>query len=213
MNSRFPMPTLRLFVNNLSIGGVQWLAANHQVHWGEQILLGTLDQHISSKSQVISRLVGSWWRNADLLKTPNKLMHKATSELGHAGDGWEIPERLHILEVSSNRVVPWSNICAFGQILVVDELETSGLNGADALGDGNHIGDTVALLNTDANLAVADVVDVVAVGHQPLVNTKDTTWLKSAVDLAVDALEGLSVDGGLNGVDGIESLVGELHLL
>lgn len=192
---------------------LQWLTSNHQVHRSEKILLSTSDQHISSKSQVVGRLVGSWWCDTDLLQSPDELVNQAASDLGHSGNGWEIPDRLHVLEVASNWEVPWSGILgSLGEILVVLEDEASSLDGTETLRDADHVGDTVALLDTETNLTVTDVVDVVLVGHEPLVDTEDSAWLQNVEDLGIDTLERLCVDGSLNGIDGIEGLWCESHL-
>jgi hypothetical protein len=60
---------------------------------------------------------------------------------------------------------------------------------------------------------VVGVVVVVLVRHQPLVDTEDTTGLENAEDLAVNALKRWCVNSGFDGVDGIERVVRERHLL
>lgn len=93
------------------------------------------------------------------------------------------------------------------------ELEPRGLDGAQAFRDGDHVGDAVALLDAEADLAVAGVGVVVGVCHEPFVDAEDAAGLEDAEDLRVDALEGGGVHGGFDGVDGVEGGVWEGHLL
>lgn len=139
-------------------------------------------------------------------------MKDAAGGVGHADDSEEVQVALHVAELASNGPVPGHGVVAVSKILVVEELETDVLHGSEALADGHHVGDTVADLDGKTNVTVLDVVVVVVVGHEPFIDTKDTTGLEDTVDLAIDTLELGSVDGGLNGVDGIEGVIGEGHL-
>lgn len=140
-------------------------------------------------------------------------MGDTAADLGHAGDGEEVVDGAHVLEVARERVVPGGGVRALGQVLVQLELEAGGFDGGDALGDGHHVGDAVALLDAEADLAVVLVVVVVLVGHEPLVDAKDAAGLEHAVDLAVDALQRGGVHSGLDGVDAVEGVIREGHLL
>ena len=58
-----------------------------------------------------------------------------------------------------------------------------------------------------------DVVVIVVVGHEPFIDTKCSTGLEDTEDFAVDAFEGWGVDGCFDGVDCVEGVVWEGHLL
>jgi hypothetical protein len=64
-----------------------------------------------------------------------------------------------------------------------------------------------------ADLAVLGVRRIIVVGHEPLVDSEDTAGLQDLEDLAVNTLETGGMDGGLDGVDGIETVGLEGHLL
>lgn len=57
------------------------------------------------------------------------------------------------------------------------------------------------------------IVVVVVVGHEPFVNTEYTARFEHAEDLAVYTFERGGVDGGFDGVDCVEGVLGEGHLL
>jgi hypothetical protein len=121
--------------------------------------------------------------------------------------------RLDVPELTSQRPVPGEGIGTVREILVVEHLKARVVNGSDTLRDLAHVGNTITLLDTQSNLTVAEVVVVVLVSHEPLVHTEDTAGLKNSEDLAVDALESGSVHGSLDSINGIETVVGERHLL
>jgi len=137
---------------------------------------------------------------------------ETTAPPGHAGDGEEVPDGTHVLERSRQRVVPGDSVGASSQVLVVFELEAGVLHGLDTLGDGDHVGDTVTLLNTETDTAMLGVIVVVLVSHQPFVHTEGAAGLENAEDLRVDANQLGSVHGGLDGVHSVKGVVGELHL-
>ena len=139
-------------------------------------------------------------------------MDEATGSVGHADDSEEVEVALHVAKLTGNRPVPGHGVVAGSKILVVEELETDVLHGGETLADGHHVGDTVADLDGETNVTVLDVVVVIVVGHEPLIDTENTTGLEDTVDLTVDTLELGSVDGSLDGVDGIERVVRERHL-
>ena len=78
---------------------------------------------------------------------------------------------------------------------------------------GDHVGNAVAALDGEADCAVAFVGRVVGVGHYPFVDAEDGAGFEDAVDLGVDGCEGGGVDGGFDGVGGIESVLGEVDFL
>lgn len=139
-------------------------------------------------------------------------MGEATAPPGHASNGEEVPDGTHVLERTGQRVVPGGSVGAGSKILVVEELKAGILNGLDALRDSDHVGNTVTLLDTETNATVLGVVVVILVSHEPLVDTESTTGLQDTENLAVNTNQLGGVDGGLNGVDSIEGVVGELHL-
>lgn len=188
------------------------LLADHEVHGSEQVLLSTLDQAVSSESQAVGSLLGALGEETDGLTGADETVGKATAPPGHAGNGEEVPDGAHVLERTGQRVVPGGSIGAGSQILVVENLEASVTDGLQALGDGNHVGDTVTLLDTETDATVLGVIVVVLVSHEPLVDTELATGLEDTEDLAVDTDQLGSVDGSLDGVNGIEGVVGELHL-
>ena len=188
------------------------LLADHQVHGGEQVLLRTLDQAVTSQSERVSGLLGSPGEETDGLTGTDETVGETTAPPGHAGNGDEVPKGTHVLEGTGQRVVPRGSVRAGSEILMVLELEAGVLHGLDTLGDADHVGDTVTLLDTETDTAVLGVVVVVIVGHQPLVDTEGAAGLEDAENLRVDTDQLGSVHGGLNGVNGIEAVVGELHL-
>lgn len=139
-------------------------------------------------------------------------MHNATTPPGHASDGEDVSERGHVLERAGKRIVPRDLVGSLGQILVVQKLEASSLEGGQALGDGNHVRDTVALLDTKPDFTVLLVVIVVFVGHEPFVDTEHTSGLQHTEDLTVDTLEAGCVHSRLDGIHGVEGVVREPHL-
>lgn len=188
------------------------LLADHQVHGSEQVLLRTLDETVTGQSERVSGLLGSLGEETDGLTGTDETVGEATAPPGHAGDGDKVPDGTHVLEGAGQRVVPGGSVGAGSEILVVLELETGVLHGLDTLGDADHVGDTVALLDTETDAAVLGVLVVVLVGHQPLVDTEGAAGLENAEDLRVDANQLGSVHSSLDGVDGVEAVVGELHL-
>ena len=60
---------------------------------------------------------------------------------------------------------------------------------------------------------MAFVGRVVGVGHYPFVEAEDAAGLEDAEDLRIDAFKGGGVDGGFDGVGGVESIFGEVDFL
>lgn len=96
--------------------------------------------------------------------------------------------------------------------MVDEDLEATVGKGLTGDVDGEHLGDTVAELDLVADLSVLWVGLVVLVGHDPLVDGEDTTWLEDLVDLLVALLEVWRVAGGLDGVDLVEGALVELEV-
>jgi hypothetical protein len=159
-------------------------------------------------------------------------VNSRTSKLSHTENGEQVADGTNVLKVSSERVVPRDGVGALGKVLVVLELESGGLDGAESLGNLDHLGDTVTTgcglaswseikdcrlgyihLNSVADLTVLGVVGVVVVGHQPFVDTENSTGLEDLEDLGVDTLKGGGVDGSLDSVNGVERVGRERHLL
>lgn len=140
-------------------------------------------------------------------------MDQTTANLGHSEDGGHIAERADVLELARKGPVPWVGVVALSEILVVLHDEASSLHGRQRNLNLLHVGDTVTDLDSETDLTVVGVVVVVGVRHEPLVDTEYTAGLQNAENLAVDALERGGVDSGLDGVDGVEGVVRERHLL
>ncbi|KAI6771855.1 hypothetical protein HG531_009480 [Fusarium graminearum] len=166
-----------------------------------------------SKSQAVSSLLGSGRGKLEGLEETSQTVGDGSTPSGHAHNGEEVTDSLDVAELTSQRPVPGKGVGAIRKILVVEHFEARVVDGSDTLRDLAHVGNTITLFDTQSNLTVAEVVVVVLVSHEPLVHTEDTTGLKNTENLAVDALESGSVNGGLNGINGIEAVVGERHLL
>lgn len=188
------------------------LFADHQVHGGEQLLLSTSNKTVCSYSQAVCGLLGTCRSQSQQLQKTRETVRRPASPLGHLYDGEGIENTLHVLPVTSQRPVPREGVRAVGQVLMVEHLESSNLHGLETVGDLDHVGDTITQLDSKTNLTVVEVVVIVVFGHEPLVDTKDTAGLEHTQDLAVDTRQLRGVDSSLNGVDGIEAVVGEVHL-
>jgi len=92
-------------------------------------------------------------------------------------------------------------------------LKTRAAHRGESFFPRDHVGDAVAALDAQADFAVAFVGRVVGVGHHPLVDAEDAAGFEDAEDLGVDAFEGGGVDGGFDGVGGVESIFGEVDFL
>lgn len=95
------------------------LLADHEVHGGEEVLLSTFDQTVSSQGQAVGGLLGTLGEETDGLAGTDEAVGKATAPPGHAGNGEEVPGRTHVLEGARQRVVPGNRVRASGEILVV----------------------------------------------------------------------------------------------
>lgn len=193
-------------------GRLLGLASNHQVHWCEKLLLTTGNKTITSQRQAVSGLLGSPWEETDFLKGTDEIVGKTTTPPCHTGNSEEVPGGSHVLERTGERVVPRNRVRTVGQILIVDEVETGVADSLKSLRNLDHVGDTVTLFDTKTDLAVLRVVVVILVSHEPLVDTKHTTGLQHTENLLVNTLQLGSVDSRLDGINGIEGVVGEAHL-
>jgi len=112
-----------------------------------------------------------------------------------------IPKRLSLSDVTLERVIPRHIILPLCQILFVFNLKPDLDQRLTSVIVPPHLGDPITEFNLVCDLSVFGVRGVVTVGHDPFVDTKDTTGFENLEDLAVDALKGRSVAGGLDGVD------------
>jgi hypothetical protein len=171
------------------------------------------DQAVCSESQTVSSLLGARRSELEGLKETSQVVGNGSAPGGHADDGENITNGLDVAELARQGPPPGESIRAHCQILVVKHLKARVLNGIDALGDLAHVGDTISLLDTQSNLTVAEVIIIILVGHEPLIDTENTTRLENSEDLTVDAFEGRGVAGSLNGINSIKAVVREGHLL
>lgn len=92
------------------------------------------------------------------------------------------------------------------------ELKASPFEGGQALGDFDHVADTVTLLNPQPAGAVLRIVIVILICHQPFVYAEDSTGFQHSEDLLVYALQAWCVHGRFNRVHGVEAVFREAHL-
>lgn len=92
----------------------------------------------------------------------------------------------------------------------LDQLEAHRGERVHALLLGGHVGQAVALLDLLLDRAVQLVVLVVLGRQAPLVAREHLSGLEHAEDLGVHTLALGGVAGGLDGVDTVEGVVGEL---
>ena len=121
------------------------LAANHEVHGSEEVLLRAGNEAVGALGEGIAGLLSSWWCEANLLEQSGEAVHQGAGGVCHAEDSEEVEIRLHVLHLSGNRPVPWERVSTVGEILVVEKIETGGLDGRYTLGNGNHEGTDVRL--------------------------------------------------------------------
>lgn len=208
----YRMPAKHKHLYSSEGGHLLGLASDHQVHRCEKLLLTTGNETVTSQRQAVGCLLGSPREETDFLKGTDETVGKTTTPPCHTGNGEKVPRGSHVLERTGERVVPRNRVRTVGQILVVDEVETSVADSLKALRNLDHVGDTVTLLDTKTDLAVLSVVVVIFVCHEPLVDTEHTTGLQHTEYLLVDTLQLRSVDSRLDGVDSIEGVVWEAHL-
>ena len=201
---------MRKSLVHISIGR---LAADHEVHGCEQLLLATSNKAVGGESQAVGCLLSALGCQTDGLEAADELVNDATANLGHAKDGGDIANGGDVLQLARQRPVPGVGVVTVREILVVLQDETGSLHGGKSDLDLLHVGDTVTDLDAETDLTVVGVVVIVRISHEPLVDTEDTAGLEHTEDLAVDALEGGGVDSSLNGVNSIEGVVRERHLL
>lgn len=191
---------------------LQGLLRNHQEHGCEQLHPPTSHQIVRSDSQAISGLLRPLRQEAYGLHPAHELVGKPTTPPGHACEREDVTQRRHVLPRPGERVVPRDLIGTISQVLRVLEFESRGLDGVQRVRRGHHVGDAVTLLDPQADLAVERVVVVVVIRHDPFVDAKRPARFEDFVDLTVDPLEAGGVDGGLDGVDGVEAVRFEVHL-
>ena len=192
---------------------IRGLPSNHQIHRREELLLPARHQAVRREPQAIRRLLRPLRRQPDPFQAPDNPMREPPAPLRHPRDRDQIPQAPHHPQVPVQRVVPRFRVLPVGQVLVEFQFETGGFDGGESFGDADHVADAVALLDSQADLAVVRVGVVVGVGHEPFVDAEDAAGLEDAEDLAVDAFEGRGVDGGFDGVDSVEGIRGKGHLL
>ena len=112
-----------------------------------------------------------------------------------------VPQSLGLADITLEGVVPRYVILPLGEILFVLDDEPDALQRLSSVVVPPHLGNPIPELDLVCDLAVFRVGSVVTVGHDPFVNSKDTTGLEDLEDLAVDALESRSVAGSLDSVD------------
>ncbi|KAI6775056.1 hypothetical protein HG530_001814 [Fusarium avenaceum] len=147
------------------------------------------DQAVCSESQTVSSLLGSCRSELEGLKETSQVVGNGTTPGGHANNSENVTNGLDVAELTRQGPPPGESIGAHCQILVVEHLEARVLDGINTLGDLAHVGDAIALLDTQSNLTVAEVVIVILIGHEPLINTENTSRLKHSEDLAVNTLK------------------------
>ena len=140
-------------------------------------------------------------------------MRHKPPHLRHPRYRHQIPHTPRHPQIPIQRIIPRPRIHPIRQILTYLQLKPCCFHGGDSFGDGHHVGDPVALFDTEADFAVVGVAAGVGGCHEPFVDGEDAAGFEDAVDLGVDAFEGGGVDGGFDGVDGVEGGGGEGHLL
>ena len=99
------------------------LPADHEVHGCEQLLPATGDEGVSGDSQGVGSLLGTLGRKADGLESTDEPVCTSAANLCHADEGGEVPNALHVLEISREGVVPRQLIWSVCEIFVYFELE------------------------------------------------------------------------------------------
>lgn len=190
------------------------LSSYHQVHGCKQLLLPSLYKPIRRFAQALGRLPRTTGEKADGLKgTHERVRHQSTPPV-HAQDSGNIPHRLGVPYIAAKGPVPRGGpVVVSGEVLVELELEAGRLDGLRSFRDLHHLRDAAALLDSDANAPVLEVVVVVLLRHEPLVDAEDAPRLQHLEHLAVHALQGGRVDRGLDGVDGVERVLGKWYVL
>ena len=69
------------------------------------------------------------------------------------------------------------------------------------------------MFDAESYFPVVWVRVIVVISHEPFVDAEDAAGFEDAVDLGVDSFEGGGVHGGFDGVDAVEGVVWEGHLL
>lgn len=189
------------------------LLGHHQIHGGEQVFPSASNEAVRSKSEAVGGLLRARGDHTDRLHDTGEAMHERAAPLRHADDVEDVTGRLDVTELARNWPIPRHRVISCCKILVHDHVEADGINGRKCLGDLAHVGDTVALLDSETNVSVVKVIVVILLSHEPLVDAEYATRLEDTEDLAVDSLKGGSVDRRLNRVNSVERVVREGHLL
>lgn len=189
------------------------LPRHNKIHGRKQLFLPALDQTIGSDCKAVSRLLCSRRHEPDPFQRANCIMGDVTSPFRHTCNRDHIPQRLRHAQIPIEGVIPGPGVFACSEVFVEFELKAGGSDGLEALGDADHVRDSVALLDSKADAAVLGVVVVVGICHEPFVNAEDAAGFEHAENLGVDALEGGGVHGGFDCIDGVKAVVWEGHLL
>ena len=189
------------------------LLGHHEVHGGEEIGLGAGDQAVSGLRETVGGFLGSLGGQASHLEKASSVVGDCTSPPGHADNGEGVKEGLHVLPLASQWPPPRNGVWPLSEILVVLQLEACIAYGLKTIGDLDHVANAITLLDTQPDLPVLEVVVVVVIRHQPFVHTEHTAWLQYTENLAVNTNELGGMYGSLNGVNGVKTVVREVHLL
>lgn len=148
-----------------------------------------IDKGISSDPQRLPDRPGTLGRDTQLLKQPHGVMCEELTGLARAPAGEVVPHCLGFAEVTLERVVPGYVVGPVRQILFVLNLKADSLESLSSVRDRAHLGDTVADFDAVSKLLVLGNGWVPVFGHDPLVNTKDSSGLQDLEDLAIDTLK------------------------
>ena len=189
------------------------LPRHHQIHRRKQPLPPASNKRITTVRKLPRRLRRALRRKPQRLHRRQQTPNPQPSNLAHPHISQQIPQVLRTRQVARQRRVPRPPVRLLREILFVLNDKTRFAHRRESFFPRHHVGDAVAALDAEADLAVALVARVVGVGHDPFVDAEDAAWLEHAEDLRVDAFEGRGVDGGFDGVGGVEGIFGEVDFL
>ena len=189
------------------------LPCHHQIHGRKQLLPPTSNKRIATIRKLPRRLRRALRRKPQRLQRRQQTPNPQPSDPTHPHIPQQIPQVLRARQVARQRRVPRPPVRLLREVLFVLDDETRCAHRRERFSPRHHVGDAVAALDAEADLAVALVGRVVGVGHDPLVDAEDAAWLEHAEDLGVEAFEGRGVDGGFDGVGGVEGIFGEVDFL